>query len=146
METTTDINLFLRKIDEAESDIIVIGNTVYDVFGQIVLKYRPTPSSDSRFEGIKEKVLAVATEMTGCTIDDICSDSRDNILVVARWLITYHLCQVEGYTTTQSGRVVNRDHATVLYGIKQIKRVIENPNRHRALYNFLERFEQRLMA
>lgn len=146
MEITTDINVFLRNIAESDSDIIVKGNVIYDIIGQKLMMYKHARSSDSRFDSIKAKVERVAMDMIGRTMEDIRSESRESNLVVARWLITYHLCQIEGYSTTQSGMVVCRDHATVLYGIKQINRVIENPNRHRALYDFLERFEQRLMV
>lgn len=69
------------------------------------------------------------------------SSSRQNRATIGRWLVGYHLHVTLGYSLTTTGIATNRDHATILYGIKQIWKCIEMPGAYRELYEYFNRFQ-----
>lgn len=136
---------FLDYIYSSDSDISVRGRCVFNGRGLIIAKLINDNAADSAYRLIAEKAIRVVSQMSEVSESDILSGKRDNILVISRWLICYYLHNVKGYSTTITGKAIHRDHATVVYGIKQIERAKENPNRYRLLYHFIERFETRML-
>lgn len=63
-------------------------------------------------------------ESTGFTVEQICSQSRKKELAAARQVICM-LLRWESKTTTAIGKVINRDHATVIYSSKKAIDLIE---------------------
>lgn len=146
MRTTTDLNEFFDLIENSESDITVKSGVIYDIIGQPILKYKRVVTEDIWFEALKRRTLQVASDVCGITVEDIATERRESKYVIARWLVSYYLHRKHGYSTSIVGKVVGRDHATVLYSIKQVDKVIQNPNCYRELYYFLQRFERKILT
>lgn len=144
MKTTTDLNEFLDFIEHSDFDITVRRGVIYDIIGQPLLMFRYVIMKDERFEYIKREAFLASSEVCNVNVEDIVSDSRSPRLVIARWLIAYHLHRKAGFSTSLSGKAIGRDHATVQYGIKQIDKVISNPNCYRDLFYFLQKFENKM--
>ena len=64
-------------------------------------------------------------EATGLTKEELQSTTRKRRNVVARQVVFDYLIS-KGLTTSQTGQVFNRDHATALYGAKQIRDLLRH--------------------
>lgn len=58
------------------------------------------------------------SEASGISVDVMLGDSRKREVCVARQIIWSYLWNSEKWSTIRIGRAFNRNHATVLYGIK----------------------------
>lgn len=61
---------------------------------------------------------------TGIAAKDLLSKSRKRNLVETRWIV-YKALRAEGWELTKIGKLFNRDHSTVIYGLTQIESVEE---------------------
>ena len=77
-------------------------------------------SDDSRFK----TMLSIATELCGT---GIMTKTIEPMSSLGRNMIAYQLRQ-EGYKTTEIGRLLKRDHSTVVYMISMIHDLVEYPN------------------
>ena len=69
-------------------------------------------------------ILAKVEEATGVAYNIMSSKTRERNYVIARQYAIYQVYQQLhhlGYTLMEIGKLFNRDHATVLYSIKQIQ-------------------------
>lgn len=64
-------------------------------------------------------VIRVAAEY-GVTFEELQSPSRERSLVEVRWRAAAAAIEETGAPTTQLGRILNRDHSTVVHGLQQI--------------------------
>lgn len=72
-------------------------------------------------------ILEVIEEFTGVSADRIRSCDRDRVVSDARFKAIYTIRQVSTLSLSQIGRHMgNRDHTTILNGIVQVRRKIEN--------------------
>ncbi len=71
---------------------------------------------------VKQIVKAVSKH-TGIAQADILGECRVSAVVAARQYV-FTLARREGFTPAHIARAMNRNHATVLYGIKTIEAVI----------------------
>lgn len=67
-----------------------------------------------------ERLVAAVADAFVVTPDQLRSDSREPHLVEARWVAAWLLSQ-EGLSSPAIGRLINRDHSTVLHAIKQVE-------------------------
>lgn len=54
-------------------------------------------------------------------------NNRDNMSVFARSLVAYQM-YLEGFTTTYIGKVINRDHSTIISLIERVSNMLMMPN------------------
>ena len=80
----------------------------------IALAHRPC----SRFSG-RATVDLVARHF-GLRPEALAGAARLHRLVVARWIVMRICIEVGGYTATRAGRLLDRDHTTVLYGLREL--------------------------
>jgi chromosomal replication initiation ATPase DnaA len=69
-------------------------------------------------------ILAKVEDATGVAYNIMASKTRERNYVIARQYAIYQVYQQLhhlGYTLMEIGKLFNRDHATVLYSIKQIQ-------------------------
>jgi chromosomal replication initiation ATPase DnaA len=69
-------------------------------------------------------ILAKVEDATGVAYNIMSSKTRERSYVIARQYAIYQVYQQLhhlGYTLMEIGKLFNRDHATVLYSIKQIR-------------------------
>ena len=71
------------------------------------------------------------------------NDSRKREDVAGRMCIAYQL-RADGYSTNEIGKLVGRDHATILYLCKQMEVCIKYPNSYRSESDMWEEFQSML--
>lgn len=65
-----------------------------------------------------DKIIEITCRKWGVTYSDVVSRSRQQKLLFARMMIAKLLRQYKGMTLSQIGGLIGRDHATVLYYLK----------------------------
>lgn len=93
-------------------------------------------SGDKRFETL----LAIATDICG---SGIMTHTVEPVSTLGRNMIAYQLRQ-EGYKTTEIGRLLKRDHSTVVYMISKVHDLVEYPNVFVDEEKIWNKFQQRL--
>lgn len=68
--------------------------------------------------GEYDRVLLRAIQLFGYTVQEIVSQSRARKLVMARQFVMYWAWRRSGLSMPQIGRRLNRDHTTILAGIR----------------------------
>ena len=76
--------------------------------------------SNEMIEG-RNKWLVRVSEVTGVAVDDIMGHRRDENVSTARQLVMWALCELCGYSHTQVGVLMRRNHATVTYGVNHVR-------------------------
>ena len=71
------------------------------------------------------------------------NNSRKREDVAGRMCIAYQL-RTDGYSTSEIGKMVGRDHATILYLCKQMEVCIAYPTSYRSEYDMWEEFHNML--
>lgn len=85
-----------------------------------------------------QRALKRAAELSGATVEQLKSGWRaPKQLVHARWAFMV-ACQRRGASTPQIGKRINRDHSTVLYGLRQAEYRAERFPEFRALVAEIE--------
>lgn len=69
-----------------------------------------------------DKIISATTEVTGVTRIQIMSTRREREYVIARWMAMYVARETTTMSFPQIGRAMNRDHTSVIYGIKNISK------------------------
>lgn len=69
----------------------------------------------------KDRMIEIIKD-TGYTLDDLRSAARDRPLVHLRWELYWVLLHEFGWSRSRIGKYFNKDHTTVLHGIKQIEK------------------------
>jgi hypothetical protein len=68
--------------------------------------------------GMRRAAYSVSVE-TGYTLKELRGSSRSSPLVRARWEC-FARCRAEGYSMPAIGKFFNRDHTTVLHGLRML--------------------------
>jgi len=71
-----------------------------------------------------------AVAASGFTIEQIKSDSRHEPLPFVRYMLAAILYEHSNWSTSKIGRALNREHATILTGIKRYHAIIDDKNSH----------------
>ena len=77
-------------------------------------------NSRRRYETLRSAAAAAMN------VDNIEGGNRVHERVWARYLVSWQM-RMEGYTLSEIGRCIQRDHSTVVHGIAEINNVVENP-------------------
>lgn len=80
-----------------------------------------------------QAILTTIALLADISIDDLISYNRTQNVVFARHLACYVLYQ-KGYTLSQIGNKINRDHTTVLHSVRVASDLLTYPNPLKALY------------
>lgn len=70
---------------------------------------------------IMEQALAVAAERSGLTVAQITGGRKSSEIAKVRQCVMY-ATQRAGLSLPQIGRALNRDHTTVLHGVRKVRR------------------------
>ena len=66
-------------------------------------------------------IIREVAKITGVSQDDILSSKRDRVTARARQMVMWKAHR-EGHSLTQIGTVLDRDHTSVLHGVRNINR------------------------
>jgi len=80
-----------------------------------------------------EKAKIVVHEMTGLSYEMFNVKCRDRELVEARQLFFYFVWKYTTITLKDLGRLLKRDHATVIHSVKTWHNLMETSQKHRVL-------------
>lgn len=95
-----------------------------------VSKYEP-----KEIEPLKALVKDIS-KRTNISVRDICSRKHDRAFSEVRQLYFKRAKELfPGASFRSIGEVINRDHATVIYGIKMVKQTKELRDRYNVLFN-----------
>lgn len=67
---------------------------------------------------MNDKVIQAVCRKWNVSIDDVCGRSRKQEVVYTRMIIAYFLRQYTTLSTTKIGRLINRDHSTIIHYLK----------------------------
>lgn len=73
------------------------------------------------------QILALVSEQLGVSVIDICSHNRQRDIAEARMIYSYMVRQVSiiAIGCTIAAKVINHDHATVLFGNKSVQNLLD---------------------
>jgi chromosomal replication initiator protein len=77
-------------------------------------------------------VLLAVARYFGVSVEELKSKARHKQIVVPRQIAMYLLCEDARLSTPEAGRLLNRDHTTVLHGMKVIANDIDREGPSRA--------------
>jgi chromosomal replication initiator protein len=77
-------------------------------------------------------ILAAIARYFGVRVDDLKGRARHKQIVVPRQIAMYLLCEDAHLSTPDVGRLLNRDHTTVMHGMKQVANDIARDGPSRA--------------
>ena len=67
---------------------------------------------------MNDKIIQTVCRKWNVSIDDVCGRSRKQEVVYTRMIIAYFLRQYTTLSTTKIGRLINRDHSTIIHYLK----------------------------
>ncbi len=73
---------------------------------------------------VRDTVERVCALLGNVTPDDIMGRSRVYRIAVARQLVMWHLVRNIGMTYMEAGEAMGKNHATVMYSVRQIENII----------------------
>jgi chromosomal replication initiation ATPase DnaA len=84
----------------------------------------------------KDEFLRIAAFHGGCSVKEILSHRRESSIVRVRWACYLALIN-RGKSYPQAGLIMNRDHTTIIHGVKKARELIENDESFRAIVDAL---------
>lgn len=91
---------------------------------------------DSPFH-VHDYILNIIEQETGVTIDMIRSQSRKQIIVFARHIAAYLIHQYSNYTLKHIGMILNRDHSSVHFAIRNVDNMLTYRNALHDLFDLV---------
>jgi chromosomal replication initiation ATPase DnaA len=82
----------------------------------------PTEPPQARFSG--RAALRVVARHFGLSPAAVAGITRLRRVVVARWVVMHICVEAGGYTAARAGRLLGRDHTTVLYGLRELASLV----------------------
>lgn len=76
---------------------------------------------------IEQEIISDVADIYGITVENILSRRRLRRYADARAVICYMLCFTQGYSTTEVGRVLNRNHSSIVYFNKKTRDWLRKP-------------------
>lgn len=82
-------------------------------------------------------VLDIAGRVLDVSHGELIGSIKERQISQRRWLVMLYLREVRGYSMPRIGGVFNRDHTTVLHGLKRCRELLEADEAYRALNDAL---------
>jgi len=76
---------------------------------------------------IEQEIISDVADIYGITVENILSRRRLRRYADARAVICYVLCFTQGYSTTEVGKVLNRNHSSIVYFNKKTRDWLRTP-------------------
>ena len=92
---------------------------------------------------IEQEIISDVADIYGITVSDILSRRRLRRFADARAVVCHLLCFIRGYSTTEAGKVLGRDHATVVYFNKKTLDWLRMPILNDRGYKAIKKLEKK---
>lgn len=106
---------FLEGIEEA---ILCVKYGVGAAHIRRVINGDPRISPPARDPFLGKRAIAAAAKAVGASPEQLFLDWRNKPLVQARWAAMRAMDRA-GYSYSQIGRIIKRDHSTIIYGLRR---------------------------
>lgn len=97
----------------------------------------PKAKRKANSEELVEKIIKRVIVNYRITKDELLSKKRNREFVESRQIIMYAMREKFGYTFREAGAYFGKDHATALYGIRNIKGIMQTDKDFNKLVNEL---------
>jgi len=97
----------------------------------------PKAKRKANSEELVEKIVKRVMVNYRITKDELLSKKRNREFVESRQIIMYAMREKFGYTFREAGAYFGKDHATALYGIRNIKGIMQTDKEFNRLVNEL---------
>jgi len=97
----------------------------------------PKAKRKANSEELVEKIVKRVMVNYRITKDELLSKKRNREFVESRQIIMYAMREKFGYTFREAGAYFGKDHATALYGIRNIKGIMQTDKDFNKLVNEL---------
>lgn len=67
---------------------------------------------------MNDKIIQTVCKIWDRSLDDVCGKSRKQEIVYTRMTIAYFLRRCTTLSTTEIGKLINRDHSTIIHYLK----------------------------
>ena len=95
---------------------LVGGEITMDIVENVIKVYE-----DNSHKFVNENtIIKAVSEYYGVSIDDIMSDKRPKEIAETRQITMYLLREILGLSHLKIGKILNKDHTTVMHGIKKV--------------------------
>lgn len=74
-----------------------------------------------------EEIISDVAKMYDVTIADIMSNKKHRVFSESRTVICYTLCRINGLSSLEAGRILNRTHPDILYHLKKAEDWLRMP-------------------
>ena len=101
------------------------------------LNDNPKAKRKANSEELVEKIVKRVMVNYRITKDELLSKKRNREFVESRQIIMYAMREKFGYTFREAGAYFGKDHATALYGIRNIKGIMQTDKDFNKLVNEL---------
>jgi ATPase involved in DNA replication initiation len=85
-----------------------------------------------------DKVIQIVTDFTGVTVEKMTSNVRAYYVSDSRFIMWYMLKKFTKMTLVDIGVMFNRDHSSVIYGIRRCEDLIKTEKDFQSKVRFLE--------
>ena len=105
-----------------------MSDTIYDkieAVEQSIREIRATISLPHQQEEKMAKIEEALIYATGYTIADIKLKLRSSNMVAARYIFIYHLRKKLQYTYQHIGKILKRDHSTIVHAVQEFENKLE---------------------
>ena len=108
---------------------------IYSMVDYLTDNRKPRVRANS--EELVEKIVKRVMVNYRITKDELLSKKRNREFVESRQIIMYAMREKFGYTFREAGAYFGKDHATALYGIRNIKGIMQTDKDFNKLVNEL---------
>jgi len=92
---------------------------------------------------IEQDIISDVADIYGITVDNILSRRRIRRYVDARAVVCYLLCSIRGFSTTEVGEILNRNHSSIVYFNKKTKDWLMMPIINDRGYKAIKKLEKK---
>lgn len=130
------LNDYVADVVETKPQVITKIRTVYKYVGEDL---KDKISSDVNVVLVKpSEIIELISEFTKVPFDKMAGKNRCSRLIVARHTAMYFINKICHLTLSDTGRMFNKDHTSVLNAVKNVKNMIEGGDaRYISLFEFV---------
>lgn len=93
---------------------------------------------------IADRIVEATAEISEMSVEDLISGRRDVVSYRARAIATLLIRQNTKLSTSEIGRIMNRDHATVLHAFKRAEQMLQQyPEMHKVCAQIMKKAENK---
>jgi len=131
-KSTREANSQTRQIEALQNELATLRVKHRREVGQlrmeiINLKRDEMINFDAQYLINSKRIIFKVAEFVGCSYEDLIGKWRMREVVVARHILFHYFRYEMGMKLNQIGVLFERDHSTVIHGIRKVQEFIDNP-------------------